>query len=546
MSKKDKTQASATADVKKENKGSFSLNDLNNKTLWIFTGILTIVYFIFSTFSDGFYMHDEPMFYLYAKELLQSPQESLLSFQKLGYILYLALPSLGGFTFLHFCNSLLSAVTVMYSYKIVQKLGGKNSFLVFFILGLQPLWFMLAFRNFSEFLTAFVLVMAAWNHFNKKYIFAAFLVSYAALTRQEYHILLGLYFWILVFKKQWIAALSTGVLTVLHNFMGYFITDDILYLPNQVIKYSHENNSAYPKRGFDYYFIMSNVVFGATSLVLFINYIGISILKKKLPNLILLIPVLITFLLYCVFNHTTWDIGVGGGNLRYVLPIAPFMVILGVLSIDEIAEYGKKYLTLIFLLPLLLLITIYQTYDHDFMKLLEDGDRYWMPFVLALATIVILMLPLKSKQYLLTFGLISVILIVSTARTFNLNPEDATMKKAGEWFSRYLEKNKNVEGALFTEDSRITSGHILFFYYSNKYKSDYKNRPVIDITKEVTDTLKKGDIVVWDSHYGYRPELRPTSQPYDFYDKNPDFEKIQYYQSKDNRFLIAFFRKVKD
>ncbi|MCB0381522.1 MAG: hypothetical protein KDD24_09715, partial [Flavobacteriales bacterium] len=67
MSKKDKTQVSAAADVKKENKGSFSLNDLNNKTLWIFTGILTIVYFIFSTFSDGFYMHDEPMFYLYAK-----------------------------------------------------------------------------------------------------------------------------------------------------------------------------------------------------------------------------------------------------------------------------------------------------------------------------------------------------------------------------------------------------------------------------------------------------------------------------------------------
>ena len=77
-------------------------------------------------------------------------------------------------------------------------------------------------------------------------------------------------------------------------------------------------------------------------------------------------------------------------------------------------------------------------------------------------------------------------------------------------------------------------------------KNDFKYPAIIDFTKEDTDSLKKGDIVVWESHYAYRPKLRATSQPYEFYDKNPDFQKIQYYQSKDKRFLVAFFRKIRD
>jgi len=531
----------------KESKTKFSINEMGNKSLWIFTAILAAIYFVFSFFSNGFYMHDEPCFYLYAKDFWDDPITALQGFQRLGYVLSLTIPSLGGFKFLHFFNSAMAAITVMYSYKIVHKLGGKNSFLIFFLIGLQPLWFMLAFRNYSEFFIAFLLVMTAWNHFNKKYIYAALLLSYAAFSRQEYHSLLGFYFLVLVFKKQWVPALLTGTFTVVHNLIGYIITDDIFYLYSRIKEYDSSISEAYPRRGFDYYYIMSNVVFGAVSLVLFINYIGVHIIKKKMPNLFLLIPVIFIFSIYCIFNHETWKIGVGGGNLRYIIPIAPLLAILGVLSIDEVIGFAKKYLLLIFLLPLAMLIGIYQTYDHDFMKLFEDGDRYWLPLFLAIATILVLILPLKPKHYLPSLAILSVILIISSARTFELNSEDATMKKAGQWFGRYLDQSKSMgDAALFDENSRITSGHILLFYYANRYRNDFINTPVIDITKEVSDTLKKGDLVIWDSHYGYRPKIRPTSQPYDYYDNNPDYEKIQYYQSKDRRFLIAFFRKIKD
>ncbi|MDB4534375.1 hypothetical protein N9242_05825 [Vicingaceae bacterium] len=550
-----KTEDSSSSKTKVA-KAPFSLNDLNNKTLWVFTALLVVVYFIASTFSDGFYMHDEPMFYMYAKDLLKNPAEGLLGFQKVGYTLFLVLPSLLGFTFVKFICSLISAVTVMYSYKIIKKLGGKNSFLIFFLLGLQPLWFMLAFRDFSEYLVAFLLVMTIWNHLNGKYIFGALLLSYAALTRIEYHVLLGLYFIILVAKKQWIPALCTGALTLLHNIVGFVITDDPLYLMNKLIDYSSQNNDAYPKRGFDYYIVMSNIVYGSVSIMLFFNYIGISILKKKKPMWIMLVPVVFIFFLYCIFNHQTWEIGVGGGNLRYVLPIAPFMCILGVLSLDDIMDFKKRYLLLIFLVPVAFLIGVYQTFDHNFMSMMDgmvNGEffedrvvKFWIPLILAITTIALIIFPLKRKHYMIAIPLLTIILAISSVRTFSLNSEDITMKKAGKWYNNYLKKNKTNPNALFTEDSQIACSHILFYHFTDKTTNDFKKKPIIDFTKEDTDSMSVGDLIVWESHYGYRPKLRPTSQPYDFYDKSPNFEKIQYYQSKDKRFLIAFFRKIKD
>lgn len=560
MSKKYKANVGSqkeetAADKPKAVKVPFSVNNMDNKVLWGVTILLTVVYFVASTFSDGFYMHDEPMFYMYAKDLLKNPADGLLGFQKVGYTLFLVLPSLLGFTFVKFTSSLLSAVTVMYAYKIIQKLGGKNSFLIFFLLGLQPLWFMLAFRDFSEYLVAFLLVMTLWNHLNKKYIFAALLLSYAALTRMEYHVLLGLYFVILVAKKEWIPALCTGALTLLHNVVGFFLTDDPLYLMNKVIEYGGQNNDAYPKRGFDYYFVMSNIVYGAVSIMLFFNYIGITILKKKKPLWMLFVPVVFIFSLYCIFNHQTWGIGVGGGNLRYVLPIAPFMCILGILSIDEIKDFSKRYLLLIFLVPVALLIGVYQTFDHNFMTLMDgmvNGEFYedkvvkvWIPLILAVATIAMVLFPLKKKHYLIGIPVLTIILAISSVRTFNLNPEDLTMKKAGKWYVKYLEKNKNNPNALFTENSQIACSHILFYHFTDKTTNDFNKKPIIDFTIEDTDSMAVGDLVVWESHYSYRPKLRATSQPYDFYDKSPKFEKLQYYQSKDNRFLIAFFRKIK-
>ena len=320
--------------------------------------------------------------------------------------------------------------------------------------------------------------------------------------------------------------------------------------------YSERMSGSWPKRGFDHYLTMSNVIFGGVTLTLFVSYLSLKILKKEKPQWIITGATLFVILFNCLINWQSVEIGPGNaGNLRYFIPIAPFVAILGVLAIDDILKFQKKYLLLFFLIPFLLLIGIYQTYDHNFIGLMDgmvNGEyneaqetKLWYPLIFALITTALLILPLAKKHYLMSLATLTIIVAIFSARTFNLNPEDATMKKAGKWYTQYLRKNKENPNALFTENSKVACSHILFYHFTDKGTNDFVQKPIIDFTKEDTDSMQVGDLVVWESHYGYRPKLRATSQPYDFYDKSPNFEKIQYYQSKDKRFLIAFFRKIK-
>jgi hypothetical protein len=338
----------------------------------------------------------------------------------------------------------------------------------------------------------------------------------------------------------------TGTFTVLENLLGFILTEDILYLPNQIISYSERMSGSWPKRGFDHYLTMSNVIFGGTSLTLFVTYLSSKIINREKPVWLITGATLFVIIFNCLINWQAVEIGPGNaGNLRYFIPIAPFVGILGVLAIDEVLKLQKKYLLLIFLAPFLIGVSVFQTYDHNFISLLTQGERYWLPLMMMMITTALVILPLKQKHYLISLGLLSIVVVMSSARTFDLNPEDATMKKAGKWYTNHIKKNEGGNGGLFTSDSRVACSHILFYHFTDKSTTDFAKKPIIDFTKEDTDSMAVGDLVVWESHYGYRPKLRPTSQPYDFYDESPNFEKIQYYQSKDKRFLVAFFRKIK-
>ncbi|MBL4593057.1 MAG: hypothetical protein JKX68_04480 [Flavobacteriales bacterium] len=179
----------------KEIKKEIETKEVNNITLLIMTVVLAIVYFVFSTFSDGFYQHDEVGNFMAAQRIWYDDILQILGANtKSGYRLLYAFPALGGFAFLKFFNSLVAAFTVYFSYKLLAKLGSKNKLLIFFVLGLQPLWFMLSFRNYAELTVAFLMVLCALQFYNKKYILSALIISYVAFTRQEYHMISGLLF----------------------------------------------------------------------------------------------------------------------------------------------------------------------------------------------------------------------------------------------------------------------------------------------------------------------------------------------------------------
>ena len=53
-----------------------------------------------------------------------------------------------------------------------------------------------------------------------------------------------------------------------------------------------------------------------------------------------------------------------------------------------------------------------------------------------------------------------------------------------------------------------------------------------------------GSVIVWESHYGYRPEWK-NDVKYEDLLNNPNFKQIQQYQTPDKRFLAVLFEKIK-
>lgn len=529
-----------------ESKHQIESSSMNNYNLLLITFGLTLVYFGFSRFSDGFYMHDEVANFLSMQNFWNEPSSILGANAKTGYKLFYILPALGGYSFLQFFNSIIAAFTVYFSYKTLVKLNSKHSLLIVFLLGIQPLWFMLSFRNYAEMLVAFLMVLAVYQHLNKKYVFAALIISYVAFTRTELHVVSGLYFLWLIFNKKWIPALLTGTFSLANALIGFIMTGDILHIVHDTQQFSESIKGAYPHQGFDHYFLMSSVIFGSGVIILFFNYIGATLLNKSKINWIIFVPTVLIFLLNCLFNALFVDFGPGGGSLRYLLTMAPLITILGILSLDELIAIQKKYLLLILILPVIVLIGIYQTYEHNFIKFSEI--RSWSSLIFALITTILILLPLKPKHYIVAFSFYALAVSLSIVDTRKIQPEEEIVKKAAKWYNdqlRMVNNPQNTNPVLFTEDSRVAVEHSLFYFYSGKNRKDFKNKPV-GLIKEETDLLKKGDLVIWDSHYGYRPELRKTSQKFEYYDSNPKFQKIQYYQSNDKRFMIVFFLKTTD
>ena len=129
---------------------------------------------------------------------------SLVVFRVLIY----ALPALAGENFVHIFTILLSVATGYFTFRVARQFNSRYAILAPIFLLLQPLWMQLAFRPYSELLTALMLIMALFFHNKQKYFWSLFLLSYISLIRQEFYPLLAIYGILILWKKQWTAILG--------------------------------------------------------------------------------------------------------------------------------------------------------------------------------------------------------------------------------------------------------------------------------------------------------------------------------------------------
>ena len=494
---------------------------------------LAALYFAYSFLSDGFYQHDEAGHFLSMRTFWHDPNAVLGNWAKPGYKLLYALPALFGVTGVTITNCLVAAFCCYVAYRLAEEIGCASPLFAFVLLAVQPFWLQLSARNYSEPVTALLLLLAILSHHQGRRLVAALLISYATTIRQEFYPLVGLYGLFLLYKKDWIPALALVTFPLLQHLWGWMATGDPLYLLHQVVGFSGEIQDAYPRQGFNHYFVTSLVVFGAFAVTLLIVYLGQVLFYKQRVHLFILAPLGVYVLEHAVFNLQLFTIGPStGGNLRYMLIVAPLVAVLGGVAADRLPAMAHRAKLFWLLGPFAVAVFLFMRFSHNNIVLTDEVDP--VPVVTTLAALALVLVPLGKK---VLFGLLTsgcVVLALLAVRPFPLSSEDLMMQDVVAW----AEANR-------VEERPVLASHPLFYYYYGLARPDF-DEGAASISREALDAAEPGTFIVWDSHYSYRPALRENAVNYTELVEQPERFRLvrDPFITLDQRFGVFVFEKI--
>lgn len=506
---------------------------LSERQLWLLTAGTAVVYFVYSFFSDGFYQHDEISHYLNMLDFWSDPKVILGNWAKPGFKLLYVVPALGGHTVVLILNCIVAALACYIAYKTAQKFGSAYPLFAFLLLAFQPMWLQLSFRTYSELISSLLLIAAVYFHHNQKYFVSSLLLSYGTMIRQEFIIIAALYGLYLLVQKRIAAAASLAIFPLLTNLAGFLATGDLLYLYTSTLKTGATYESNYPKQGFEHYFLMAPTIFGLLALSLLILYIALIVFKKEKPAYFLIVPAATYFLLHCLFNTQSLTMGAStGGNLRYMIVIAPIVAVLGNLAIERFMKMEDRSKALFFFIPYLVAISIWTTYAHNNVVLQSDV-RDMAPLMLGLVAVGGIMLFRSPRAVLGFLSICSIGFALIVVQPLRLSTEDTQIKEAAHW----AQQNQ-------IESQHVLVNHSVFFYFYGKSAGRFSNGSV-SIDSQTIAQAPVGSYILWDSHYSYRPEWNPKAVQYNYFLNKPaQFKLLKEFISVDRRFAMLCFQKI--
>lgn len=526
---------------------------LSKYGIYILTAIVCIAYVLFSTVSTGFYQHDEIGHYFNMLAFWKDPNVVLGNWGKAGYKVVYALPSLLGYNFLVWFNCAVSAVTCLMVYKIVKEMHYKYALFAFLLMASVPIWIQISFRNYADNFSGLILTLIIYFHVRKKYLASALILSYLTIIRQEFYILATIYGVYLAVNKRFVPFLSLGLFPILYDIWGYMATGDILYLINSTKNTADVFAGEYMRSGFDHFFVMSIACFGAVQVSYIVIYFLVELSRRfkafderkfaldyqynnnedKYNHVLIFLSFFSYFLLHCLFNFQAMKIGPSAvGHLRYMSPIAPAGILMAQFGLER-SKYltSKKILFIGFALFAILAIA-FMTYKNNSFTFTEERDWFVAILVIAVFAIILLMTePSKSYKALLCVSIIS---LIFTVKPIKSSPEDQLMKKV----------TQSLIAKKYTDTRKIYVNHVLFKFNYNKIKNSLYGKEAI-IDSLTMESAEPGSIILWESHYGYRPKLNPHAVNTDYFSRRPNqYTVIQNQISSDNRFQVVVFEKT--
>jgi hypothetical protein len=175
--------------------------------------------------------------------------------------------------------------------------------------------------------------------------------------------------------------------------------------------------------------------------------------------------------------------------------------------------------------------------DTNGLDLLDTAEYGKLAVVAATAVLAMFLFNKDKRSYL---NKLSVILILLSAvylfmsfKPREYSPENLAVKQMGSFLAGTEFDSKKI---IVTTQ---TSSPIFLF---GDFSADRKRNFVHLNTKNLT-SASKGDIIVWDSHYGYRPEYE-NDVKFEVLQKDSTLKLLNQFASSDKRYQAFVFEKM--
>jgi len=504
-----------------------------DRYFWLVIPVFAIIYFWLSNISVGFYQDDEIAQYLNAVKFKVDVFSILGNNPKPGWKIFLVLPAMIDYKAVLIFNALVASLTVFFTFKLLKEYQIRYAYFGALLLAVQPLFFDLSFRTYSEIFTALLIVVFLILYKREYYLLSGLLIGYVFTIRQEIAVFIVVLFVIFMYKKKILPAIALAVFPVIYNLLGMWKTGDPLFVLTEMKAVAA---LTYNSQGVFHYFRVYIFIVGPVTLILFLQgFLGFfsntKNYKEYIEKYLLFYVLFIT--VFAVQMYTMMSNGPNPGNWRYLLHISPVAVFFATVGLNNLAEKEFKKLHYAVTGFIFFVTFLFLSKESDGFKLLEVSDYTKVVFIIIFFLAVML---IPSKDKVSYVNKLSIVLIVASViylyvdfKPKKLSPENQTVKSVAEVLNK-----DGLKGNFYSNHS------VLLFFLNN-----YKNEPqkYLPLNSKFLNDVPKGSILVWENHYGYRPEFNNDVKLEDL-QNNPDYKVLNQYPSADKRFVAYIIEKI--
>lgn len=534
VKKSQKTNVNAkTASKNKQNAVPIDSMPFIEKYFWIVIPVFAFIYYLSSKYSVGFYQDDEIGQYINMINFWSDPFVILGNSPKPGYKLIMVIPSLLGYETVLFVNSLIASLTVYFTYVLLKCYKIEYASFGALLLALQPLFFDLSFRSYAEIFTSLLIIFVLLFYKKEKYLLSALICGYIFTVRQEIALLIIIFAFIYFRKKNFAALVSLAVFPVLYNLLGFFKTGDIMFVLTEMSSLSSYN---YKTQGVSHYFFVYIFIIGPVALLLFLfGYFGFLADTKKFKEYLMKYD-----MFYIVFTSvfavqllTMFSDGPNPGNWRYLLHISPMAAAFAAAGLNNVSKPEFRKTAYILSGILIFLTLIFLSKESDGFKLLDVTEYSKLMIISVCLLLILLFKKDPSAEYLnklsISFLIMSVLYLYLNFTPKILTPENLALKQTSEFL-----KSIDISGR------EIYFNHSFIPFYTDE---EYRKNPE-NYKRLITENLKNakpGSVIVWDTHYSYRPNDMKNDVKIDALQDTSRYKLHTRINSPDGRFSAFVF-----